>query len=175
LLSCQTGLSLQDELANDGIGHPVRGEIRGLGRLMSEENKRIVRQAYEEIRSQGQLDLVDQIFAQDYVGHDPTAVPERVVGADGFKQQTVEYRRVFPDLRFTIESIVAEGDEVVVRWTATGTHRDSLTGEPPTGASITVTGFGSWRVQNGKLAEHWGVIDLMGLLRQIGVLEQQGT
>ena len=138
---------------------------------MSEQNKRLVLQAYEEIRSQGQLELVDEIFAPDYVGHDPTAVPEEVQGPAGFREQTAEYRRVFPDLRFAIDSVVAEGDEVVVRWTATGTHRDSLMGEEPTGKQVSVCGFGSWLVRGGKIAEHWGVIDIMGLLRQIGVLE----
>jgi steroid delta-isomerase-like uncharacterized protein len=138
---------------------------------MSEQNKQLVLRAYQEIRSNGQLDLVDEIFAADYVGHDPTAMPQEVHGPAGFRDQTAEYRRVFPDLGFTIESVVAEGDEVVVRWTATGTHRDSLVGEAPTGKSVEVSGFGSWLVRGGKIAEHWGVIDLMGLLRQIGAVE----
>jgi steroid delta-isomerase-like uncharacterized protein len=137
---------------------------------MSEENKRLVRRAYEEIRSRGNLEVADEIFAPDYTGHDPTADPPEVRGPEGFKKQTAGYRAIFPDLRFSIDSMVAEGDEVVVRWTATGTHQGSLAGEPPTGKKVTVTGFGSWIVRHGKIAEHWGVIDLMGLLRQIGAL-----
>jgi steroid delta-isomerase-like uncharacterized protein len=137
---------------------------------MSESNKQLVRKAYEEIRSEGQLDLADEIFAAGYVGHDPTAMPPEVHGPEGFKEQTAEYRRVFPDLAFSLDSVVCEGDEVVVRWTATGTHRDSLSGEQPTGNKVTVTGFGSWEVRDGRIAEHWGCIDLMGLLRQIGAL-----
>jgi steroid delta-isomerase-like uncharacterized protein len=137
---------------------------------MSEENKRLVRRAYEDIRSQGDLDLADEIFARDYRGHDPTAEPPEVYGPEGFKQQTAAYRSVFPDLRFTIDSMVAEGDEVIVRWTAMGTHRGSLAGERPTGKMVTVTGFGSWVVREGRITEYWGVIDSMGLLRQIGVL-----
>lgn len=138
---------------------------------MSEVNKTLVRKAYEEIRSEGLLDLASEIFSPDYVGHDPTAMPTEVYGPEGFKEQTAQYRRVFPDLSFALDSIVAEGDEVVVRWTATGTHRDSLAGEAPTGRAVTVTGFGSWLVQNGCIVEHWGCIDLMGLLSQIGALE----
>jgi steroid delta-isomerase-like uncharacterized protein len=138
---------------------------------MSEENKRLVRRAYEDVRSQGNLDVVDEIFAPDYVGHDPTAEPTEVRGPEGLKEQTAQYRAVFPDLRFSIDSMVSEGDEVVVRWTAAGTHRGSLSGEAPTGKKVTVTGFGSWVVREGKIAEHWGIIDLMGLLRQIGALQ----
>lgn len=138
---------------------------------MTAENTRIVRQVYEEIRSDGNLDLVDEIFAADYVGHDPTAMPEEVRGRQGFREQTSLYRAAFPDLRFVVESTVAEGDEVVVRWTAKGTHRGAIADEPPTGNEVTVSGFGSWIVRDGKITEHWGIIDLMGLLRQIGAID----
>ena len=142
---------------------------------MTEENKRLVRQVYEDIRSEGNLDLVDEIFSPDYLGHDPTAEPEEIRGREGFKEQTIGYRSVFPDLRFTIDSLVAEGEEVVARWTARGTHRGSMTGEEPTGNAIEVTGFGSWRIENGLVAEHWGVFDVMRLLRGIGVLPEEAA
>jgi steroid delta-isomerase-like uncharacterized protein len=138
---------------------------------MTVDNKRIVRQVYEEIRGGGQLDLVNEVFAEEYVGHDPTAIPEEVRGRQAFKDQTSHYRSAFPDLRFSVDSIVAEGDEVVVRWTATGTHRGAVVDESPTGHEVTVAGFGSWIVRDGKITEHWGIIDLMGLLRQIGAIE----
>ena len=67
--------------------------------LISEENKRLVRRAYEDIRSQGNLDVADEIFARDYIGHDPTAETTEVRGPEGFKEQTARYRAVFPDLR----------------------------------------------------------------------------
>jgi steroid delta-isomerase-like uncharacterized protein len=137
---------------------------------MTDQNKRIVRQVYEDVRSDGNLDLVDRIFSPDYVGHDPTAQPQEVHGPAGFKDQTAGYRRVFPDLRFSIHQLVAEGDDVVVRWTARGTHRGSMVGEVPTGEPVEVSGFGSWRIEEGRVAEHWGVLDLMRLLRGIGAL-----
>lgn len=140
---------------------------------MSEQNKQLVRRIYEDVRSEGNLDLVDELLSPDYVGHDPTAMPEEVHGPSGFKEQTVGYRSAFPDLRFTIEALVAEGDEVVARWTARGTHRGSMEGEEPTGNEISVSGFGSWRIEDDRIAEHWGVIDLMGLLRGIGALPGQ--
>ena len=140
---------------------------------MSEQNKRLVRRVYEGVRSDGNLDLIDEILAQDYLGHDPTTEPGEVRGREGFKRQTAGYRRAFPDLRFEIDSLVAEGDEIVARWTARGTHRGSMAGEDPTGREIEVTGFGSWRIENGRVAEHWGVFDLMRLLRAIGVLAEE--
>jgi predicted ester cyclase len=132
------------------------------------QHKRRVRQIYMEVRSQGNLDHLDDILDPEYVGYDPTANPPVVRGPDGFREQTRGYRRVFPDLQFSIRSLVAEGDEVIVRWAATGTHRQSLMGEPPTGSRIETTGFGSWTFRNGKVVAHFGLIDLLGLREQLG-------
>lgn len=134
------------------------------------EGKALVRQVYEDIRSEGNLALADEVFGEDYVGYDPTAQPAEVRGPEGFKEQTRGYRSVFPDLQFKIESLIQEGDEVVVRWTAQGTHSGSLVGESPTGKHVTTSGFGSWRVRDGKIFEHYGVFDVMGLMRQVGAL-----
>jgi predicted ester cyclase len=139
---------------------------------MSDQNKRLVRQVYEDIRSEGNVELVDELFSPDYIGRDPTAQPEEVRGREGFKEQTLGYCSVFPDLRFAIDAMAAEGDEVFVRWTARGTHRGSMAGESPTGNEIEVTGFGSWRIEARQVAEHWGVFDVMGLLRAIGALAE---
>lgn len=150
-----------------GLAGALRRALRAAEVTMIDKNKRLVRQVYEDIRSGGNVELVDEIFSPEYVGHDPTAQPEEVRGPEGFKEQTLGYRSVFPDLRFTIDAL-AEGDEVFVRWTARGTHHGSMTGESPTGNEIEVTGFGSWRIEAGQVAEHWGVFDVMGLLRAIG-------
>jgi predicted ester cyclase len=131
-------------------------------------HKRVVRKIYLDVRSQGNLDLLDDIFDPEYVGYDPTANPPVVRGPDGFREQTRGYRTVFPDLQFSIRSLVAEGDEVIVRWTATATHAQSLMDEPPTGRRIETSGFGSWKFRNGKVVEHWGLIDLLGLREQLG-------
>jgi predicted ester cyclase len=134
------------------------------------ENKELVRLVYEDVRSEGHLHVVDEIFSPDYVGHDPTAEPEEVHGPAGMKEQTAGYRSVFPDLRFRIDSLVEERDEVVARWTARGTHHGSMGGEEPTGSEIEVSGFGSWRIEDGRVVEHWGLFDIMRLLRGIGAL-----
>lgn len=137
------------------------------GRGSVEEHKELVRRVYEDIRGAGDLDLIDDVFAADYVGHDPTAAPPEVHGPDGFRRQTLAYRAAFPDLRFTVDSMVAEGDEVMVRWMASGTHRRSLAGEPPTGKRVEVSGFGSWRMRHGKVVRHWGLLDSASLDRQM--------
>jgi predicted ester cyclase len=135
----------------------------------ADQNKRLVRQVYEDIRSDGRLDLIDEVLHPEYVGHDPTATPTEVRGTEGFKEQTRGYRSVFPDLRFTIDSLVGEDDNVVARWRAKATHAGSLTGETPTGKRVVTSGFGSWRISHGRIIEHFGVFDIMGLLRQMGV------
>jgi predicted ester cyclase len=139
---------------------------------MSEENKAIVRQVYEDVRSEGNLDLVDEIFDENYIGRDPTVIPQEVHGPEGFKQQTAGLRAAFPDLRFTIESLIAEGDEVVARWRARGTQRGELFGIAPTGREVQVSGFGSWRIVDGKIVEHWGNFDNLGMMHQLGVLPE---
>jgi predicted ester cyclase len=148
----------------------TRGATRINSQAEIEANKDLVRRVYGDIRSEGRLDVVDEVFHDDYVGFDPTAAVFEVRGKQGFKDQTSHYRSVFPDLSFTIESLIGEGDEVVTRWTARGTHAGSLAGELPTGASVTTSGFGSWRVEDCRIIKHYGVFDIMGMLQQIGAL-----
>ena len=140
------------------------------GRVRPDHNKQLVRQIYGDIRSGGRLELVDEVLHPGFAAHDPTALPAELRGRQAFKEQTLAYRAVFAGLRFTIESLVAEGDEVVARWTASGTHTGSLAGESPTGRQVVTSGFGSWRVSDGRIIEHFGAFDIMGLLRQIGAL-----
>ena len=78
------------------------------------------------------------------------------------------FRGAFPDTRITIEDQVAEGDRVVTRWTARGTHQGDLMGIPPSGASGEIGGVTINRISGGKIAETWGSYDLLGLIRQIG-------
>src|SRR5262245_38371385 len=99
---------------------------------MSQQNKAIVRRGFEELFNKGQLDVADEVFAKDYVGHDP-ALPKDLHGPQEFKKFVQMYRTAFPDLVCTIEDQLADGDKVVTRFTARGTHRGELMGIPPTG------------------------------------------
>ena len=89
---------------------------------MSEENKALTRRSLEEIWNKGNLAVADELIAPNHVAHDP-ADPNPGSGPEATKQQASMYRTAFPDLHITIEDHVAEGDQVVTRWTARGTHR----------------------------------------------------
>ena len=135
---------------------------------MSEENKALARRSIEDIFNTGNLDVADEVFAADYVDHDiPPGLPANL---EGFKQLVSMYRAAFPDLHITIEDVIAEGDKVVLRWVAKGTHQGDLMGIPPTNKQATVTGIDINRVAGGKIAEHWGNFDQMGMMQQLGLI-----
>jgi steroid delta-isomerase-like uncharacterized protein len=140
--------------------------------VQPEENKAVVRRFLEEVFSKGNLELVDDLFAPNYVLHDP-AVQGEVRGPEGIKQYVDMYRSAYPDTRFTIEDQIAEGDKVVTRWTGRGTHQGELMGIPPTGQEVTVTGIEFDRVSGGKLEETRVNYDALGMMQQLGVIPQQ--
>jgi steroid delta-isomerase-like uncharacterized protein len=137
--------------------------------VQPEENKAVVRRFLKEVFEGGNLELVDEIFAPDYVLHDPI-VPDEVRGPEGMKQYVSMYRGAYPDTHFTIEDQIAEGDEVVTRWTGQGTHEGELMGIPPTGAQVTVTGIQFDRVVDGEIQETWVNYDALGMMQQLGVV-----
>ena len=136
---------------------------------MSEENKAIVRQQEEELFTQGNLDAADEVYAPDYVGHDPSN-PEEVRGLQAAKQAAADYRRAFPDLRVTVEDLIAEGDKVAARLRVRGTHLGDLNGIAPTGRRVDFTGIVMSRVEGGRIAEDWANFDDLGMMRQLGVI-----
>jgi steroid delta-isomerase-like uncharacterized protein len=136
--------------------------------LSAEENKAVTRRFLEEIFTAGNLALVEELFAPDYVLHDPS-VPQEVRGPEGMKQYVAMYRAAYPDTRFTIEDQIAEGDEVVTRWVGRGTHQGELMGIAPTGRVVTVTGIEIDRIAGGKIEETWVSYDALGMMQQLGV------
>ena len=135
---------------------------------MSEENKAVSRRIIEECFNQGNLALIDELHTADYVDHD--APPALANGPEGMKQLIGMYRAAFPDVHIIIDDILAEGDKVALRWTATGTHQGELMGIPPTNKKVTITGMDINRLAGGKIAEHWGNFDQMGMMQQLGVI-----
>jgi len=135
---------------------------------MSAENKALVRRWVEEIWNKGNLSVADEIFAPDYVAYDPST-PDLGRGPEREKKATSLYRTAFPDLRLTIEDLVAEGDTVVTRWTARGTHKGELRGNAPTGKEFTVTGFTLVRVSRNRILEARTTWDALGLMQQLGI------
>ncbi len=135
--------------------------------MSTEENKALVRRAFEEGWNTGNLDVFDETTDPDYVLHDPS-VPGDVVGVDGLKGFASAFLGAFPDLRFSVEDQVAEGDMVATRWTSSATHEGELMGIAPTGNRTGVSGVTVSRVSGGKIAEDWNNWDALGLMRQIG-------
>ena len=138
-------------------------------KVSTQENKALARRVLEEMFNKGNLNLADEVFAPDYVDHDP-AMPEDIRGPEGFKEYVSIFRTAFPDIHLEIEDQVAEGDKVVTRWTGTGTHEGELMGIAPTGNNVTLPGMEIVRISGGKLAEGWEGYDSMVLMEQLGVM-----
>lgn len=138
---------------------------------MSEQNRRLVRRTFDEVYNQGNLALVDELVAHDFVIHSPSA---EIHGPANTKQYVAMLRRAFPDLHFTIEDQLIDGDKVVTRWTARGTHRGEFQGIPPTGKQVSMKGTDIDRIANGKVVECWTNGDDLGVLQQLGVIPAPG-
>src|SRR5687768_8514756 len=138
--------------------------------MLSETNKTVSRRFFEEIFGKGNLAVADEIIAKDHVNSGPGSIPGLPTGPEGTKQLVTVYRNAFPDIRFTIDEQIAEGDKVMTRWSAHGTHQGELAGIPATGKTSTVTGIVIDRLVNGMIAESWAIFDQFGMLQQLGVI-----
>jgi steroid delta-isomerase-like uncharacterized protein len=132
-----------------------------------ESNKELVRRFYEEVWARGNLDVADDVFADEYVRHDFRG-GEPGSGAQGQKDIAAAFRNAIPDLSWDIDFMVAEGDFVVGRWTAAGTHLGPWAGVEPTGRSIRFSGINVFRFSDGKVVEIWNHRDDLGLMQQLG-------
>ena len=136
---------------------------------MSEENKAIVRRGFEAWNS-GDLDLFDEVWAADYVHHDP-AEPE-VRSLEDYKRYVAYVHAGFPDVHFTAEDMLAEGDKVAARYVMRATDTVGREHRPPTGKGVTITGSAIYRLTGGRIAETWVNWDEMGFYRQLGVVSE---
>ena len=137
---------------------------------MSEQNKALARRAIEEGFGQGKLSVFDETTAPNATFHDANVPGSKFTGPEGVKQFSKIYRDAFPDVHYTIDDQIAEGDKVVTRWTATGTHKGQLMGIAPTNKHATVTGIVIGRYKDGKVVEGWSNYDMLGMLQQLGVV-----
>ena len=136
---------------------------------MSAANKALARRLVDEAFNAGRLDVTEELIASDFVGHDPS-LPQEVRGPAGVKELIAGYRAAFPDIHITIEDQIADGNLVVTRWSAKGTHQGELMGIPATGKQSTVTGITIDRIVGGRIAESWTNWDTLGMLQQLGVV-----
>jgi steroid delta-isomerase-like uncharacterized protein len=148
---------------------PARGR-KGVDPVSSNEadNKARFRRTYEEMLNRGDLSVVDEVIAPDFLNHE--APPGMDRGPESMRGVVAMLRTAYPDLQFTIEELIAEGDIVAGRVTMRGTHRGPLMGMPPTGRSVRQAQMHFVRFRDGKAVEHWGVRDELGLMQQLGVM-----
>ena len=131
-------------------------------------NKQISGQALAEIFGQGKLEAVGEYFTPDFQEHEDGPGKDR--GRDGLKDTVRIVRGAFPDLQVHIEAISEDGDQTWARVRFTGTNTGPLMGHPPTGRAATWTAIDQCRYASGKIAEHWGVVDLLSVMQQIGIV-----
>jgi steroid delta-isomerase-like uncharacterized protein len=154
---------------------PLEAWVWDLVWVDPEANKRLVLRFYEEVWAQGNVEFADQVFAADYIRHDlrPTEAPP---GPSGQAQIARAFREAFPDLRWRVDLLLAEGDLVAARWTASGTHTGAWAGVAPTGKRAEFSGVNIFRFgAMGKVAEIWNHRDDLGLREQLGAAVYAGA
>lgn len=141
--------------------------------MSEQDNKAVVRRYYDEVLNQRNIDLLDELAVEDYVEHDP--FPDQGNGRADLKARVAGFCAAFNPLQFTIQDMIAEGDKVVVRWTNAGTDSGGFMGIPATGKDFGVAGIDIHVVRDGKLAEHWHVVDLLTQMQQLGLVPGPGA
>lgn len=130
----------------------------------------LIARFYEEVLAGGNLSLIDELTMEDVVDHEE-GLPGQPSGREGVKFFVNAMRQGFPDLRAkTIEPTMSDGDLEAARTILTGTHNGEFMGVPASGSSVEFESIDIIRVSDGKVAEHWGVTDVMALMQQIGAL-----
>ena len=133
---------------------------------LSEVAKAVVRRNTEEVQSQGNFDVFEELFADDFLDHTPQ--PGRTPDKDGARELYRTLRAAFPDFHAVIHWQLADGDRVTTYKTYHGTHRGAFLGVAPTGRTIHFETVDVMQVRNGKITAHWGVANLFSLMEQLG-------
>ena len=125
-----------------------------------------------EVLNKGAFELIGELLSTDYVDH--VVQPGVPKTRDGYKQTAMALRTAFPDLHYTIDDEIEGGDRVVQRLTASGTMKADFRGMHATGKRAVWTEIHIWRVANARMTEHWALVDQMGMLVQLGIVEAPG-
>lgn len=136
--------------------------------MPAEENRAVIRRAYEELWNERNVDVVDELVAEDFLNH--AAPPGRQRGRQGLKDVVRMFEGAFPDFRYEVEDVISEGEKIAVRDAFTGTHQGDFMGIPATGNRVTMEAIHIYRFNEGRLAEHWVARDDLGMMRQLGVI-----
>lgn len=137
----------------------------------TEENKRIARRFIDEVSGKGNVDLIDELFAEDVIDHTPLGETR---GREAIKELFENLSAAFSTHDTTIEEIIAEDDMVALRGPSMLTHEGEFMGIEPTGREVQIEGMDFLRIQDGKIAERWVQLDMLGMMQQLGVVETPG-
>jgi steroid delta-isomerase-like uncharacterized protein len=140
--------------------------------MSAEEHKRISRRIVDEAFAQGKVEVIDELVAADFVNLAISGPPGLPPGREGVKELVRFYRTAFPDATVTVDDQIAEGDKVVTRYTARGTHQGDFAGMPATGRQFTSTGITIDRIEGGKIVESWNEFNQFALLQQLGAIPE---
>lgn len=127
-------------------------------------NQQIIQRRVQEIWNQGKLATIDELIAANLISNG------QPIGREGFRQFVTAVRSAFPDIHFTVEDSLAEGDKVAIRYTGRGTHQGAFAGIPASGKPVQFSGIDLFCIANGQMAEEWLMYDQLGLLQQIGAM-----
>jgi len=133
--------------------------------MSAEKNKALVRRLIEAVNTRNWA-VLDEVMAPDYVDH--YVLPGQKPGREGYKEGLIITANALPDLQYTIEDMIAEGDKVAVRLTWSGTQRGEIMGIAPTNKRVTCTRLSILRIVRGKFVEDWGFSDRLGFMEQLG-------
>jgi steroid delta-isomerase-like uncharacterized protein len=133
-----------------------------------DENKALFRRWFEDVVNANDYSAVEELLAPNYQAHFPGA-PEPM-DRDGHKGMVEMFASAFPDWQESIQDVIAEDDKVVLRVTAGGTHQGEFQGMPASGRTVTITGMGIARIEDGRIAESWWDFDALGLMQQLGAV-----
>jgi steroid delta-isomerase-like uncharacterized protein len=142
--------------------------------MQPEQNKALYRQFVEEVFNRGNMSAIDELVAPDFIEHEELP-PGSPPGREGVKQLSIMLRNAFPDIKATIDDVLAEGDKVAARMTWRGTHKGEFMGIPPTGKSVSIGVIDIVRFAGDKFVEHWGQMDSMGMMQQLGAVPAPGV
>jgi|SRR5918995_312460 steroid delta-isomerase-like uncharacterized protein len=138
---------------------------------VSEENKALARDSWERTVNQRDLDAMEEIYAPDFVWHEPD---QDIRGYEQGRQFASTFFDAFPDINITVEDAIAEGDQVATRYTIRGTHRgETEEFGPPTERQMELEGITIHRIEGGKIVEEWGRYDNLSVMQQLGLVPEQ--
>jgi len=133
------------------------------------DNKNVIRRLFDEVLNGNNPDVLYDLIPDNYIDHNP--LPDSPLGAEGVKLKMHGIRSAFPDLHFFLDQLVSENNFVAARYHWTGTQKGAFDNIPATRKKVSVNGMDFYRIEDGKIIEHWHTIDELGLFKQLGIVK----